>query len=102
MKKPFELVYGFKLHCTSVNDHLSKLEDCLRSRPNIHKNIFPPFGNEFLPTSRNILLTGRPILYSLKQKHLCDYNTGCIMSSGLMFNDIIMNIIRNKKLECND
>ena len=38
-------------------------------------------------------------MYPLKQKILCDYDPRCIMSSGLMFDDIIMNIIRNKKLE---
>ena len=29
-----------------------------------------------------------------------DYDPRCFMFSGLMFNDIIMNIIRNKELEC--
>ena len=34
----------------------------------------------------------------MKQKYLCDYYPRCIMSIGLMFDDIITNIIRNKKL----
>ena len=59
---------------------------------------FLSFGNEFLPPSRNISLTECHIIYPLKQKHLCDYDPRCIMSSGLMFDDIIMDIIRNKKL----
>ena len=37
-------------------------------------------------------------MYPLKQKDICDYDLICIMSSGLMFDDIIMKIIRNKKL----
>ena len=61
--------------------------------------IFPPFGNEFLPPSKNIILKSHPILYPLKQRDICDYNTRCLMSSGLMFYDIIMNMISNKSLE---
>ena len=64
-----------------------------------HNDIFPPFGNEFLSPSKNIILKGHPIIYPLKQKDICDYNTRCLMSSGLMFDDIIMNMIRNKALE---
>ena len=37
-------------------------------------------------------------MYLLKQKDLCDYDPGYIMSSALMFDDTIMNIISNKKL----
>ena len=43
-------------------------------------------------------LTDFPILYQLKQKDLFDYDPRCIMSSVLMSDDIIMNIIRNIKL----
>ena len=39
------------------------------------------------------------ILYPLKQKDICDYNPMYLMSSGLMFDDIIMNMIRNKTLD---
>ena len=34
-KKPFEFAYGFKSHCTSINENFSKLEGCLQSLPNI-------------------------------------------------------------------
>ena len=33
----------------------------------------------------------------MKQKDLCDYDPRCIMSSGLMFDDIIMDIIRKNE-----
>ena len=33
----------------------------------------------------------------MKQKELCDYDTRCIMSSGLMFDEIIMGIIRKNE-----
>ena len=97
-KKPFELEYGFKSHCTSINERLSKLEYCLQYRPKVQRNIFPPFGNEFLPLSKTISLAGFPIIYPLKRKYLCDYDPICLMSSGLMFDEIIMDIIRNNKL----
>ena len=74
MKKPFELVYGFKPHYTSINERLSKLEDFLQYRPKIQKKIFTPFGNEFLPPSKNIYLTGCPIIYTMKHKEICNYD----------------------------
>ena len=99
MKKPFEFTYGFKSHCTYINESLSDLEFFLNSNPKNKRKTFLPFGNEFLPPSKTISLTVFPILYPLKHKYLCDYYPRCIMSSGLMFSDITMNIIRNKKLE---
>ena len=78
-KKPFGLAYGFKSHCTSINERFYELEDCLQSRPNNQNKIIPTFCYELLPPSRNIILKGRPILYPLKQKDLCDYNPTCIM-----------------------
>ena len=59
---------------------------------------FPPFGNEFLPSSTNIILKGNRIFYLSKQNDICDYNPRCLILSGLAFNDIIMYMIRNKVL----
>ena len=36
-------------------------------------------------------------MYLMKQKDICDYDTICIMYNGLMFDDIIMDIIRNNE-----
>ena len=36
-------------------------------------------------------------MYPMKQKDLCDYDPRCIISSGLMFDDIIMYKIRNNE-----
>ena len=102
MKNPFWLAYGFKLHHKYINERLSKLVYCLQSRPNNQIKIFSPFGNEFLPPSRNITFKCFPIIYPLKHKYLCDYNTRCLMPSGFMLDDIIINTLRNKKLECHD
>ena len=45
-------------------------------------------------------------MYPLKYKDICDYDPIYIMSSGFIFDDIIINIITNKKLshpiEAND
>ena len=60
---------------------------------------FLPFGNAFLPPSETISLKGFPILYPLKQENICYCYPWFIISSGLMFDDIIVNIIWNKKLE---
>ena len=102
LKKQFDFAYGFKSHFTAINERLPKLEDCLQSRQRIQRNIFPPFGNESLPPSKTISLTGCPIIYPLKKKDLCNYDHICLVSSVLMFYDIIMNILRNKKFECHN
>ena len=52
MKKPYEFAYGFKSHCTSISERLSKLEGCLNSIRKNKMKKFPPFGNEFLPPSK--------------------------------------------------
>ena len=36
-------------------------------------------------------------MYPMKQKDICDYNPRCIMSSGLMFDEIIMVKIRKNE-----
>ena len=62
--------------------------------------VFSPFSNDFLPSSKNIILKDHPIVYPLKQKDLCGYNPICLMWSGLIFGDIIMHKSKNKVLEC--
>ena len=37
-------------------------------------------------------------MYPIKQKDLCDYDHRFIMSSGFIFDEIIMDIIRNNEL----
>ena len=69
------------------------MEVCLHSRQKNKSKKFPPLGDEFLPPSKNITLTNDHIMYPMKQKDLCDYDPRCIMSSGLMFDGIIMDII---------
>ena len=66
----------------------------------IQKMIFPPFGNELLPRSKNIILKDHPIIYPSKLKDICEHIFRCLMSSDLMFDKTIINMIRNKALEC--
>ena len=82
-----------------MNERFSKLQGCLQSRRVKKKMMFPPFGNEILSPSINIILKFHPIIYLLKQKEIVDYNPKCFMSSGLMFDDIFINIISNKALK---
>ena len=98
MKEPHDFMYGFKSQCTSINERLSKLEGCLHSRRKNKSKTFPPLGNEFLPPSKNITLTNYHIMYPMKQKDICDYDTRCIMSIGLIIDDITMDILSNNEL----
>ena len=90
-------MYGFKSQCTSINERFPKLEVCLHSRRKNKSKTFPPIGNELSPPSKNITLTNDHIIYPMKQKDICDYDPRCIMSSGLMFDDIIMGTIKRNE-----
>ena len=50
------------------------------------------FDNEFLASSKQIKLCPRDFIFPIKQEDICDYNTQCFMSSGLMLDDIITNL----------
>ena len=90
-------MYGFKSQCICINERFSKLKGFIHSRQKNKLKKFPPLVNEFLPPSKNITLTNYNIMYPMKQKNICDYDPRCIMSSGLMFDDIIMDIIKNNE-----
>ena len=53
-----------------------------------------PLQNNFLPTSKKITLKSNHFIFPMKNKDICDYDPGCIMSSGLMFDNIIMDNIK--------
>ena len=97
IKKQHDILYEFKSQFTSINERFSKLEGCLRSRRNTRSKTFPPLENEFLPTSKNSTLKRDHIIYPMKQKDLCDFYPRCIISSGLMFDDIIMGTIKRNE-----
>ena len=97
MKEPHDFMFGFNSQCTSINELLSKLEVCLHSRRKNKFKSFTPIGNELLPPSKNCTMKNYHIMYPMKQKDLCDYDSIFIISSGLMFDEIIMGIIRNNE-----
>ena len=47
---------------------------------------------------KNITLKKDNIIYPMKQKYLCDYDPRCIISSCLMFDDIIMGTIKRSHI----
>ena len=61
--------------------------------------IFPPFGNGFFTFIKIYNIERSSNSLSVEKKDICDYNPRCLMSSGFVFYDNIMNILRNKALE---
>ena len=55
---------------------------------------FSPLQTVFLPPSKKISLKKSHIIFPMKNKDICDYDPRCIMSSGLMVDDIIMDHIK--------
>ena len=83
----------FKSQCTSINERLSKLEVHLHSRK-MKSKTFSPLQNVFLPPSKKITLKKSHIIFPMKNKYICDNDPRCIMSIGLMVDDIIMDHIK--------
>ena len=50
------------------------------------------FDKEFLASLKQIKLCPRDIIFPIKQENIFDYNPWCFMSSGLMLDNIIMNL----------
>ena len=97
MRKQNCIHSGFKSQCTSINEQVSKLEVYLHSRKNKSKT-FPPLQNEVLPPSKKITLKRNHFIFPMKNKDIFDYDLRCIMSSGLMFDDIIIGHINRNVL----
>ena len=88
---------GFKSQCTSINERVSKLKVYLHSRKNKSKSL-QPLQNEFLPPSKKITSENNYFIFPMKNKDICDYDPRCIISSGLMFDEIIMGHIKRNAL----
>ena len=83
MKKQNYIQSRFKSQCTTINERFSKLLGC---------------GILIFTSIKNITLKKDHIIYPMKNKDLCDYDPRCIMSSSLMFDDIIMGAIERNEL----
>ena len=82
----------FKKKCSSIEQRFKKLGYGLLSKIGKNKHKFPIFENDFLSSSNQIKLKSTDCIFPIKQDDICDYNPLCFMSSGMMLDDIIMNI----------
>ena len=57
-----------------------------------NKFTLPIFDNEFLSSSKQLKIGRRDFIFPIKHEGICNYNPRCFMSSGLMLDDIIMNL----------
>ena len=82
----------FKTNCSSIEQRFKKLGDGLLSKIGKNKHKFPIFDNDFLSSSNQIKLKSTDLIFPIKQDDICDYNPLCFMSSGMMLDNIIMDI----------
>ena len=83
----------FKFNCPYINKRLNELEVYLQSRKT-KSNTFSPLQKDFLPPPKKITLKKNNTIFPMKNKDLSDHDTRCIMSCGLMFDDIIMDYMK--------
>ena len=82
----------FETICSSIRQRFKKLGDGLLSKMGKNKHTCPIFDNDFLSSSNQIKLKSTDFIFPIKQDDTCDYNPLCFMSSGMMLDNIIMNI----------
>ena len=69
-----------------------KLGDGFRKKGRKNKHTCPMFDNDFVASLNQMKLCTTDYIFPIKQEDICDYNPLCYMSSGLMLDDIIMNL----------
>ena len=69
-----------------------KLGDNLLRKRGKNKHICPIFDNDLLAYSNQMKLKSTDDIFPIKQDDICRYNPLCFMSSGMMLDNIIMNI----------
>ena len=60
------------------------------------------FDNEFLESSEQIKLCPIYYIFPIKQEDICDYNSLCLIISGLMLDNIIMNLFTDSTEQTTD
>ena len=78
-----------------------KLGDGLQSKRGKNNHTCPMFDNDFLASSNQMKLCTTDYIFPIKQDDICDYNPLCFMSSGLMLDNIIMNIFTESTKKSN-
>ena len=81
----------FKTNCSSIEHQYKKLGGDFNKKGG-NKFTWPMFDNEFLASSKQLKLSPRDFIFPIKQEDICDHNTWCFMSSGLMPESIITNV----------
>ena len=64
----------------------------MQSKGGKNNHTCPMFDNDFLASSNQMKLPTTDYIFPIVQDNICDYNPLCFMSSGLVLDDIIMNI----------
>ena len=82
----------FETNCSSIRQRFMKLGDGLLKKGGKNKHTCPIFDNDFLASSNQIKLCTTDYNFTVKQDDIYDYNPLCFMSSGIMIDDMIMNI----------
>ena len=89
----------FETNCSSIRQRFKKLGGGLLSKRGKNKHTCPIFYNDFLASSNKMKLKSNDFFYFIKQDDICDYNPLCFMSSGMILDDIIMNIFTQSTIE---
>ena len=82
----------FQTNCSSIKQQYMKLGDSLQKQMGKNKHTCPMFDYDFLASSNQMKLCTTDYIFPIKQYDICDYNPLFFMSSGLMLDNIIMNI----------
>ena len=85
-------VYMFKTIFSSTEHRYKKLGGGFNIKRGENNYTRPMFDKKFLASSKQIKLCPRYCIFPIKQGYLCYYNSWCFMSSGLMLDNIIMNL----------
>ena len=83
----------FQTNCLSIKQRYMKLGDGLQRKMGKNKHTCPMFNNDLLASSNRMKLCITYYIFPIRQGDICDYNPLCFMSSGLMLDNIIMNIL---------
>ena len=84
--------YIFETNCLSIEHQYKELGDGFNKKRDKNKHTCPMFDSYFLSSSNQLKLFPRDYIFSYKQEDICDYNPRCFMYSGLMIDNIIMNL----------
>ena len=83
----------FKTIFSSTEHRYKKLGGGFNIKRGENNYTRPMFDKKFLASSKQLKLCPRDFIFTIKQGGIYDYNPRYFMSSGLMLDDIIMNLL---------